>query len=126
MAPYVDPQEQLVVEVLVRDLARSRRFYEEFGFEAVRDDKTFLVLAWEGCRLFLAEKKDLAPPAASRANLRVLVSDVDRYWKTALEMEAKVEAPIGDRSYGLRDFTVLDPDGFGLRFATWLPGLRPR
>ncbi len=25
---------------------------------------------------------------------------------------------IGNRPYGLRDFTVGDPDGFGLRFAT--------
>jgi hypothetical protein len=28
---------------------------------------------------------------------------------------------VADRDYGLRDFTVLDPDGFGLRFASRLP-----
>jgi len=28
--------------------------------------------------------------------------------------------PIGDRDYGLRDFTVTDPDGFGLRFGARL------
>ena len=27
---------------------------------------------------------------------------------------------IGDRTYGLRDFTIADPDGFGIRFASWL------
>jgi hypothetical protein len=31
-----------------------------------------------------------------------------------------VLAPIGDRDYGLRDFTILDPDGFGQRFASLL------
>jgi hypothetical protein len=29
-----------------------------------------------------------------------------------------VVVPIGDRGYGLRDFTVADPDGFGIRFAS--------
>jgi hypothetical protein len=30
--------------------------------------------------------------------------------------------PIGDRYYGLRDFTIRDPDGFGVRFASVLQG----
>ena len=47
-------------------------------------------------------------------------SDVDRLWLVAREMGARVVSPIGDRSYGLRDFTIADPDGFGLRFASWL------
>jgi hypothetical protein len=29
-----------------------------------------------------------------------------------------VLAPIADREYGLRDFTIADPDGFGVRFGT--------
>jgi hypothetical protein len=29
--------------------------------------------------------------------------------------------PVSDRYYGLRDFTIADPDGFGIRFATVLP-----
>jgi hypothetical protein len=33
-------------------------------------------------------------------------------------MGARVLAPIADRDYGLRDFTIADPDGFGIRFAT--------
>jgi len=28
--------------------------------------------------------------------------------------------PLGDRYYGLRDFTLADPDGFGVRFASML------
>jgi hypothetical protein len=30
---------------------------------------------------------------------------------------------IDDRDYGLRDFTLADPDGFGVRFGTWLHDL---
>lgn len=33
-----------------------------------------------------------------------------------------VLAPISDRYYGLRDFTVADPDGFGIRFGTRILG----
>jgi hypothetical protein len=47
--------------------------------------------------------------------------DVDRLWTIAQSLGLAVEQPTADRSYGLRDFTVRDPDGFGLRFASWLP-----
>jgi uncharacterized glyoxalase superfamily protein PhnB len=50
-----------------------------------------------------------------------MVADVDAFWERARVAGAPVLAPIGDRSYGLRDFTVLDPDGFGVRFASRLP-----
>ena len=49
-----------------------------------------------------------------------MVPDVDRYWKLCEEIKARVVAPIGNRYYGLRDFTVADPDGYGVRFATSL------
>jgi uncharacterized glyoxalase superfamily protein PhnB len=52
------------------------------------------------------------------ANIRVMVPNVDDYWKLAKEMGAKIVIPIADRYYGLRDFIISDPDGFGIRFAT--------
>jgi uncharacterized glyoxalase superfamily protein PhnB len=53
-----------------------------------------------------------------------MVPDVDRYWKLAADMSARVVVPIADRYYGLRDFTIADPDGFGIRFASRLPPVR--
>ena len=38
-----------------------------------------------------------------------MVPDVDRYWALAQTLDARVLAPIADRDYGLRDFTILDP-----------------
>ena len=84
-------------------------------------------LAWEKHLLFLAELSafrengpaDFPQPAQFPvANVRVMVSDVDAYWKLANEIGAKVIVPIADRYYGLRDFTIADPDGFGIRFAS--------
>lgn len=121
MTPYADPATQLVVEVFVRDAAVSRAFYEGLGFELVEDRGPFVVLAWEGCQLFLDERRDLPPaPDVPHANVRVMVPDVEAAWARARGMGARVVAPIADRGYGLRDFTVTDPDGFGVRFGSWV------
>lgn len=123
MAAYVDPTEQLVTEIFVRDIARTKAFYEALGFATLADRGTFVTLAWEGHRLFLDERRDLPPPPEHpQANMRVMVPDVDRHWARAQALGARVLAPIADRDYGLRDFTIVDPDGFGVRFGTRLAG----
>jgi uncharacterized glyoxalase superfamily protein PhnB len=54
-------------------------------------------------------------------NVRILVPNVDECWQRCVDLGVTVFAPIENRYYGLRDFTVLDPDGFGIRFAANLP-----
>ena len=121
MTRYVDSTEQLVVEMLVRDLQRALAFYRAIGFEVLREEETFAVVAWESHRLFLDQKGDLPEaPATPAMNVRVMVPDVDRVWQRVNDLALRVVAPIGDRPYGLRDFTIADPDGFGVRFATRL------
>ena len=122
MPPYVPATSQLVVEIFVRDIARAREFYEALGFRLEDDRGTFVELSWEGHFLYLDARPDLPPPAAHpQANIRVMVPDVDRYWERALALGAPVLAPLADRDYGLRDFTVIDPDGVGVRFGSRLP-----
>lgn len=114
--------DQLVVEVAVRDLERSLALYTALGFSLERRDGHFAVLRYGTAQLFLDQRAGLsAPDGPSRANVRILVPDVDRLWAVAHNLGLPIEQAIGDRYYGLRDFTVLDPDGFGLRFASWLP-----
>src|SRR5262245_40591200 len=121
MNSYLPATEQLVLEIFVRDARRSKSFYEQLGFEVAEDRETFVVLTWEGHELFLDERPDLpTAPAVQQANVRVMVANVDAYWHRALVIGAAVVAPIGDREYGLRDFTILDPDGFGIRFGSVL------
>ena len=123
--PYVDATEQLVTEIFVRDIKRSIAFYRQLGFELLREEGGFAELAWEGHRLFLDQRSKLPPvPDFPAANMRVMVTDVNRYWQLCQEMKARVVAPIGNRYYGLRDFTVADPDGYGVRFATELHDLK--
>jgi len=49
-----------------------------------------------------------------------MVPNVDDYWTRANEIGAQIIVSIDDRYYGLRDFTIADPDGFGIRFASKL------
>jgi len=129
MSRYVDPTEQLVTEIVVRDIGRSTAFYRRLGFSLLRDGGDFVELTWEDHRLFLAEVsafhgvnpvEPAAPPQFPAANIRVMVSRVDDYRQLAREIGARIIVPIGDRYYGLRDFTIADPDGFGVRFASVL------
>ena len=129
LSRYVDSTDQLVTEIVVRDIRVSTAFYRRLGFELLRDGGDFVELTWEDHRLFLAEfsafrdVQGWTPPSPVSfpvANVRVMVPDVDECWKLANTIGARVVIPIADRYYGLRDFTVADPDGFGVRFASLL------
>src|SRR5215470_19794755 len=115
MSRYVDSTEQLVTEIVVRDIKRSTEFYRRLGFALLRDGGDFVELTWEDHRLFLAEPsafrgvdhgKMPAPPPFPVANIRVMVSRVDDHWQRAREIGARIVIPIADRYYGLRDFTI--------------------
>jgi len=117
-ASYVPATEQLVVEVFVQSLDRAVDFYRAIGFQLVSRKDGFATVAWEEHELFLDERPAHQPPASPQANVRVMVPDVDAWWHRAIGLDARVLAPIADREYGLRDFTIADPDGFGVRFGT--------
>ena len=124
MESYVDPGEQLVVALYVRNIKDSSRFYLGYGFEVVRDEVTFMELKWEDSLLFLTEIPDTPPPSRPIGNMRIMVPDVDEYWNLANKMETPILRPIENRYYGLRDFTVAGPDGLALRFATRLSDMQ--
>lgn len=118
---YVEAAEQLVVELFVRNVKKSAAFYEQLGFKVIRKEPTFVELGWDDSRLFLQQiPAQPKPPATLVANIRIMVPDVDLYWKLCRKMKLPVRHAVGDRNYGLRDFIVVSPDGIGLRFASKL------
>jgi catechol 2,3-dioxygenase-like lactoylglutathione lyase family enzyme len=107
---------QGIVEIVGPDLDRSITFYLSIGFELLRRTDGFAVVHWQGQRLFLAENVH-APVAPRWTNLRIMVDDVDALWRRTTALGITPMHPIGDRFYGLRDFTLADPSGFEIRFA---------
>jgi catechol 2,3-dioxygenase-like lactoylglutathione lyase family enzyme len=108
---------ELVVELPVASLAASLAFYRQAGFTATRATSTFAALCWRGAYLFLVESRGFTP-APQPPNIRLRVDDIDAAFRQAQACGWPVRQPPGDRDYGLRDFTVVDPDGYELRFAT--------
>src|SRR5437763_954186 len=120
MEPPPQTYQQLVLEITCRNIRHSIAFYEALGFEVVRSEEHFVELSWEGSLLFLDERTDYSASQIPAGNLRIMVADVDQIWEKCVESGLPVFSVIENRYYGLRDFTVLDPDGFGVRFATGL------
>lgn len=107
---------QGVVEVVVPNLKAAVEFYLALGFAVERETPTFVTLRYQSVYLFVAENED-APVAPRWTNVRIIVSDVDAVWQRVRERGMAIGTAIGDRGYGLRDFTVKDPAGFEVRFA---------
>ena len=120
---YVSSTDQLVVELFVDDLDRSIAFYRDLGFLFVRRDETFAELSRLGHLFFLDATQPSPDVETAAANLRIMVADVNEHWERVQGSGARVLEPIGDRYYGLRDFTIADPDGLAVRFATRLDDL---
>lgn len=124
MIRHSEVNEQLVVELYVRDFKVSCAFYQAFGFRMVRNEGDFAELQWENSFLFLEANADAPSPLSFPVcNIRILVPNVDDYWTLSQQMGVQVIRPVENRSYGLRDFTIAGPDGIGLRFATRLSNL---
>lgn len=118
----------------VRDLAASLAFYTgKLGFvELHRDPGGFAIIGRDGCQLFLAQAEkpvDLRNRTARLANSGFAAYDLhfyceagtlDTLWSACVGAgvpmpEAFETGPV-QRSYGIRDFSILDPDGYDLVF----------
>lgn len=112
---------QLVTEIVVPDLTRTLAFLTGLGFVAERRTEGFAVLRWDEALLFIAE--DAAALVGARwCNVRVIVPDADAMLEKAQRLGGRILNPIGDRSYGLRDFIVVAPGDVEIRFAHRLTG----
>jgi catechol 2,3-dioxygenase-like lactoylglutathione lyase family enzyme len=51
----VDPKDQLILELYVKDLRQSIDFYTKLGFIVKRREEAFAELQWEESRIYLEE-----------------------------------------------------------------------
>jgi uncharacterized glyoxalase superfamily protein PhnB len=116
--------------LLVRDLDRSTAFYRDvlgFSVLATVPEQSPFVFVWmqrDGVNVFLNDAASAGqeyPTLRGKAiggslTIYITLSGVDDYFKT-VSPRAAIEAPLETKPYGMREFAVVDPDGYVLTFA---------
>jgi catechol 2,3-dioxygenase-like lactoylglutathione lyase family enzyme len=114
----------LRVEVFSADLGATADFYVRvLGFRLVRDDRAasspYLALARDDVQLGVAGRAEVADRAARRppagAELVLEVDDLEGERARVADAGWPVLEEVTRRPWGLRDFRLLDPDGWYLR-----------
>lgn len=129
----------LTPELICSNIKTSLHFYTNilgFNIQYQREEEGFAMLERQGSHLMLDEIKDpagnyrswitapLEAPFGRGINLQIKTTNVDTLYHHATTMGASIFLPIETKWYrannldiGLRQFIVLDPDGYMLRFA---------
>jgi lactoylglutathione lyase len=113
--------------LLVSDMAASLAFYRDvlgFQLEQSVPDAAPFVFAWlkrGGVELFLNDAKPVVSEhtslrAGNTSTLFVVVNDVDAF-HAQLSGRARIVMGLTDQFYGMREFAILDPDGYLITFA---------
>jgi uncharacterized glyoxalase superfamily protein PhnB len=125
--PFLD----VTPNLLVRDVAKSLAFYRDvLGFEVVATmppDGSSFVFVWvkrDGVNVFLNDATTAGDeyaalkgkPLGGSLTIYITLTGVDEYY-AKVSPGAKVEAALETKFYGMREFAVLDPDGYVLTFA---------
>jgi catechol 2,3-dioxygenase-like lactoylglutathione lyase family enzyme len=110
-----------------KDLNETVSFYETvLGFKAtgnfpnfvslVRNDVEIMFIVPEGETEIRKEgNADFFPKPSLTGSLFILVDEVDEFWKSVKD-KATVKTYLADREYLMRDFSILDNNGYELVF----------
>ena len=132
--PKLNP---LIPELLCTSIKASLAFYlDVLGFHILyqREETAFAMLERQGSQIMLVElvpgsvrswhAAELEAPFGRGMNLDIETDDIDGLYARVQSAPAKIFLPIEERWYraddlslGTRQFIVLDPDGYLLRFS---------
>jgi catechol 2,3-dioxygenase-like lactoylglutathione lyase family enzyme len=116
----------LRIEIFVRNVEQSVRFYTDvLGFTGESGNSKYRPVRKGAAVIGIGPIDGLPPRHPLRANegervglgveIVVEVADVDATHSAVIDAGWAVETPPGDRPWGLRDFRLLDPDGYYIR-----------
>ena len=114
--------------LVVKDLDKTAKFYDQLGFRFGRreDDRLVVYVNWFSVDFVTVGKGD-KPEVQTEAKLSdrgagvyfmVSVLDVDEFYQEALKEGFKPETEPEDKPTGKREFIIRDPDGYKLVFFT--------
>jgi hypothetical protein len=98
------------------DLDRTATFYAPAGFVEVERHEGYLLLHNGGVELHFAHHDTVTPGTCF-----VHVTDAAKLWKQLRHLGVEGVGDIADQNYGLREFTLTDPDGNQVRIGSPRP-----
>lgn len=123
---------QMFIELHVPDFDKARGFYEKLGFKLTYlnpEPKGYMVMVAGDIRLnFYSGTEEVynhshfgkSPRNSKRGygvEIILLVDDLDSYYKEVAQSVDSIIDPLKTRSWGGRDFRLLDPFGYYIRVA---------
>ena len=101
-----------------KDLKATTSFYENtLGFSGQSDFPNFVSLARDKIQIMFVsygrEAEDQKPKLTG--SIYIFTEKVDEFWEFVKD-KAKVKSSIADREYLMRDFAILDNNGYELVF----------
>lgn len=110
----------LFLELTASDFAGNIAFFQDVaGFKLVRKEENFAILQTEHGELLLNGSNRVREKPANRiAGLEIglVVADLDLTHAAAVKFGWRITSGIAKQPWGVRDFRVLSPDGYYLRF----------
>ena len=107
------------IALSTEDVARSVRFYvEQLGFTCVLQHEGFARVRLGMADIMLARPNIHVPWQGPRftGSIYLAVDNVDQLWER-LRDRVRIVYPIETMEYGVREFGLLDDDGYQLSFA---------
>lgn len=97
-------------ELPVRDVRATQAWYRDrLGFEIAwyNEDGRIGAVAHGDCALFFRQTEDAIPSHVTW----IFADDIEAFHDHAKRAGAEITDPLGETSWGLRQFTIRDPDG---------------
>ena len=121
-----NPQQCVMPTLRITNYARSKEFYvDRLGFRIDWEHRfkptfpVFMQVSRDGLAFFLTEHAGDCPVGGL---LHLYVPSVDDWYVEFLHKGVAVKEPPNESLQGLRDMTIIDPDGNKLRICTRLVG----
>ena len=111
-----------------KDIRETVEFYTSvlgFRCEALSEDYGWASVRLDGVRIMFAPTNDHLPfdKPTFTGSIYLYTDNVDEVWEQ-VKMKADVCYPIEDFDYGMREFAIMDNNGYMLQFGQALPGAK--
>ena len=115
---------RIVPNIYSNDLEKSKSFYMDYlDMELAMDMGWVLTFASRNnptAQISIFQNKGNAPLDNSAIFLSIEVSNIDDYYKKAMQQKIAIEYPITDENWGVRRFFIKDPNGVTINLLSHL------